>query len=576
MQLHPSVTEAIPHLVEGLRVSIGKYAGKVRADSVGQEIDGLTIRETGGVRLASKGPLSHPDGPRVDHIFTVRDDAPGIELDLFVSNGEVVGERTPHLEDEWLHIDAPPGMAIVSRHRWITVKHVEGSTYRVLLPAALLQGVLYTLNLALLPESEVENMGSVQAALDYLPWLTENGPGPVDGFPRWKGPLDVKVYREAAHFIRTGEGLDEADYLRWAYGGATGGMSIRFDFGAEFAALPAWMRYRLMHRWSHEIHSRPQRGYLTRYGVPLDVGNLPGGFNMSIGPTEFMFPNKSSNPYQFDEEFFAQAQVDEWFGVGERIKGSFDLQHMPRWFAPDAYLVQEFGCPIAEYRLRRMAAAARCDEPDPLKIGEGNLGRGPGWNAVVQATAAHCLDDEAARTWLAKFVAVCLNHQTPWGGLCAWTHNKEAKDYARKYLWELMPADERPESYEGLDVEPVTQSYQETILAWALWCAKRVGVGGSAVDERLKPLLSFIRDSQREPGHAGPCYRTTIDGARRSSNDSTFYHGGALALAAHLGRPDRNPLRDFTHGSEDPLAWLKALPDKRNLHQLIGVLEAQA
>jgi hypothetical protein len=573
--LHPSVTSLIPHLNSGLRVQIGDYSGLIRADAEGLGVEGDTFTETGKVRLTSpNAPVAGDvtkytvaDGPTIDHLFTVRGDAPGVELDLFVRNGEVEGVRTPHLIDKSIEITAPEGWSLIRRTGWGRVASMGAGWWGVNLPGPLIQGVLYTVSLALVPDSIAEDgfqWRMLQVALDTLPWLTEDGPGPVDGLPRYVSPFSSKVYYDVLRFIRTGEGLDEAEYLAWKYGAATGGMSIRFDFGAEFAALPAWMRYQLMHRWSHEIHARPQRGYLTRNGEPLEPEDTPDGFNMSTGPTKFIFPNKSSNPYGFDEDGLAAFDV----------KGSIDLQHGPRWFGPDKYLAETFDCPIAKFRLRAMAAAARCDEPDPRKIGKGLLGRGPGWNAVLQATAHHTdVSVVAPAVWLDRFVEVCERDQTEHGGLIFWFGNKEARDYARKYVWEQKPEADRPESYEGLPVEAVTQSYQETILAWALWCAGEVGV---AVPEGLlENLVEFVCNVQRDVDARGPAYRTLPDGTRRSDNDSTFYHGAALALLTRVAPPDYSEIRDFTGNAPDPLAWLKAQKDKRNLHPLIAVLEGE-
>jgi hypothetical protein len=141
-----------------------------------------------------------------------------------------------------------------------------------------------------------------------------------------------------------------------------------------------------------------------------------------------------------------------------------------------------------------------------------------------------------------------------------------------------MPEADRPASYKDLTIEAVTQSYQETIHAFALWCSGKVGVPFD--QERFDALLGFVAWTQREPGERGPRYRTLTDGTPRDDKDSTFYHGTLLAMA--LERSDDimdwvgAALTDFTtNDADDPFAWLASQPESKraNTWHLMGLLK---
>jgi hypothetical protein len=582
-QLHPKVADLIRKraLVNGLHVSLAGYSGLVRADHEGQALDGHVFTETGKVRLTGPdapvagGVTQHfaPDGPTIRHTFRVRGDAPGIELDLSVTNGEVYGPRTPHLLERFLAIEVPEGWTLTPRFEWIKVTGVPDRPREFLvdLGCNVYQGVMLDVALALVPtESWEAHRESILKHLRAVPWLQEDGPGFVDGLPRHQMQESLKLMLGAYTFIEHGAGLDEADYLEWDYGAATGGMSIRFDFGAEFESLPIAVQYHLMQRWSWEIHRRPQRGYLTMDGEPFDVYQAAPGFNMSIGPTDTCSPARratctgsmsSSSDSHYEEFIF-----------GERdLKGSIDLQHGPRWFGPDAFLAQKFGCPMATQRIRFMAAAARADTPDPLSATPGTLNRAHGWNAVLQATAAHLGYPQGAGDWLRWYVEACTRDQTEHGGICSWTHNKEAKDYARKFVWDNMPEADRPASYKDLPVVPVT-SYSEDICFFGAECATRVGV--SIPDEVMSRWAHFICETSREAGHSGPCYRRGVDGERMSPNDTSWYHGATLAVAKRREVASVDGWGDaFTNGGG--LDWLTSQPESKraNTWHLMGLLK---
>jgi hypothetical protein len=576
---HPKVVEVRPELNKGLAVSIAGYSGFIVADAEGQALVGDVATETGKVRLRY-GALAEAEGPTVRHTFRVRGDAPGIELDLSVTNGEVYGPRTPHLLDNLLAIEVPEGWTLVPRFEWIKVTQVPDRPREFLvdLGCNVYQGVMLDVALALVPtefyDDEYERVG-IAWHLKNVPWLAEDGPGFVDGLPRHRLPVSTKLLGQVLEFIETGYGLDSADYLDWDYGAATGAMLIRMDFGAEFESLPLWMQYMLWQRVSWEVHRRPQRGYLTMDGELFDVYQAAPGFNMSIGPTEYMFASKAGNVYGFDEQFITDSHYEEfYFGDEYRdLNGSIDLQHGPRWFGPDAFLAQKFGCPMATQRLRFMAAAARADTPDPMDAAPGTLNRAHGWNAVLQATVCRlCVDEvDSAATWLKRYVQACTRDQTEHGGICSWTHNKEAKDYARKFVWDNMPEADRPGSYKDLPVVPVT-SYSEDICFFGAECATCVGV--SIPVEVMSRWAHFICETSREAGHRGPCYRRGVDGERMSPNDTSWYHGATLAVAKRREVAGVDGWGDaFTNGGG--LDWLTSQPESQraNTWHLMALLK---
>lgn len=482
----------------------------------------LVPAETDGyVRMATLSAAT-PDGPTVHHRIASRPGLAALEFDLTVTNGEMVGVRTPHVFDRWLHVTVPPHIALVPRYDWITVESLAPGAYRVDLGSWVYQGVLLHVPLLLAPHELVDDDGTtgplLTSQLASMPWLGD-GPGFADGLER--GPVE-RSDATTITFRPDGLPVGEADYLDGNYGGAGGGASIRFDFGAEWEWLTDAQRFELMQRWSWVLHRRPQRCYLTHAGAPLDPADAPAGFKFTIGPLEQMIPDHQTNDFGFDEQWVAQN--------AHLLKGTVDLQHAPRWFGPDAYLAQRFGDSGAIERVAFMAAMARLYQPDPLAVATGELARGYGWNAALQATAVHVTDEPLVRdralAWLERFADTCERDASPFGGLIMWTTNKEATTLAPLYVSQITG---QPVS--SIPIVPVTQPYQESILAWGLFCADVVGVD---VDQQvLDGVLSFVCDTARAPGQPYPWYRTGVDGAQLAHHTDGYYHGTMLALA-HL------------------------------------------
>ncbi|QDU83301.1 hypothetical protein Pla163_03990 [Planctomycetes bacterium Pla163] len=497
-----------------IEAHIGGFDGTLRPD-VRQLVAHAAPSTASGAERLSSASATVPDGPYLHHAVTRRAGQAWLELDLTVTNGEMHGPRSPHVFDRWLQLDVPVDMALVPRFDWIHVESLAAGSYRVDLGGDLFQGMLLELPLALVPHELLLADGSpgpqLAYQLEHLPWLGD-GPGFVENLPLL--PADPA---DASNITFRTDGLPflEAAYVDYDYGAAAGGASIRFDFGAEFAWMDRLDVYRMMKRWSWEIHRRPQRCYLTFDGEPLRPADAPVGFQFLIGPSEYMISNYVSASFGFDEVWIAQNLA--------ALKGTIDLQHGPRWFGPDAYLAQRFDCPSSRRMVARMAAAARLVAPNALDVHPGDLNRGLGWNAVLQATSVLTNDDQDARLWLRRFVATCERDQSAFGGLCAWTTNKEATDYAPQYVSMAtgVPIGDVP-------IVPVTQPYQETVLAWGLWCAEQVGI--TTGPHLLDDLVHFICETCREPGSGRPWYRVGVDGQRLSSNADGFYHGAALAL----------------------------------------------
>lgn len=518
-------------------LSISGYTGAIVAPLDRIAAASAPVETTGVVRLATVG-ASVADGPTVHHRITRRAGLPALELDLTVTNAELSGPRTPHVFDRWLHVTVPAHVALVPRYDWITVESLAPGAYRVDLGSWVFQGVLLHVPLLLAPHELVAADGTagplLASVLASMPWL-EDGPGFVDGLER--APADPSDATTIT-FRPDGLPMGEADYVDGNYGGAGGGASIRFDFGAEWEWLSPAARHELMVRWSYVVHRRPQRCYFTHAGAPLDRVDAPVGFKMTIGPLEEMIPDHQHNDFGFDEAWVAQNL--------HLLKGSVDLQHGPRWFGPDAYLAQRFGDRGAIDRLVHMAAMGRLYHADARDVAPGQLARDYGWNAVLQATCVHVSDDqrqrEAATRWLEGFAEVCRRDRTPFGGLIGWTTNKEATEYGPAYLAQVtgLPVEQIP-------IVPVTQPYQESILAWGLFCTEAVGVQVDAAV--LDGLLTFVAESAREPGEPYPWYRTGIDGLRMSSNPDGYYHGAVLALAALRDLPGhRDWIADYQAG----------------------------
>jgi len=577
---HAAVLAAVPHLLKGLAVSLGNYGGFVRPDSEGVSIDTpRTFEEEGVVRLASQGSAV-PDGPTIRHEFRVRADRPGIELDLEVTNGEITGPRTPHLMTDHLLIKSVPGMAIVPRFDWIKVERLGANLFRVDLGARVLQGVLLNVELALVPDflvSDTEIHPAVREALRSPSWLRLFDRPFVDNLVRWSpemggdpGYLDAVREKARADAIAlfSGEYKRELSYLPGDYGAWGSGTGIRFDYGAEFEeglGSDKGLLYRFMHRWGYEVQRRPQRGFLTENGVPWDGDGAKHGFKMVVGPTEIMFPNESSNPYGFDEQWVRD-------NAGS-FKGTIDNQHGTRAWQMWAYLAQRFECPVAKRMVLWHANAARTEIRDVLRVGSGYLDRGEAWGTVINAVDSYVNGTKASKALCESFVEAHARDQTVHGGVCRWDHNKEALDYAREFV-----AQSQGIPIEQVPVEPVTQTYHETIILYALRCCHTLGIGGGSQAVRMSNGLEFVARICRPKGAPFPWYRTTPSGERRSSNASSYYYGLILALARATDHTRAGEwLQDFTAGAGDPFGWLthRKVSSWNNSWHLLGALRGE-
>lgn len=556
MIIHDIIWEKLPHLIAGLQIGFEgtPYTGLIRADLEDLTATPKEIQEEGKVKLDNNGPW-------VYHRFIARDNIPGLELDLAFMNGEVENSsRTPHIFSEAITLTVPAGMALVSRMPWTEVELIDemANRYRVTLNHALYQGSRDDLLLAIIPaefmiEGDVHPM--VMAYLSENPRLHTATTEWIDGLERHKIEFDgnydgyEKAVMSAANavavdFFYNDNPRDELHYLEVAYGGMSGGGSIRFDFGAEFDHMTPGQQYRFMHAWATEIYNRPQRGFLSQHGEPFDVETAPANFSFVIGPEDRMFPSQYNNPYGFSEDL--------------NTMGSQDLQHGIRWFGPDLYLAQRFGCPIAIDRIKWGASAGRADLFDAGGAVFGDeqgsaLDRGWGWNAVLQAADWHFNKTQKAYDWLVRFVDACARAQTIHGGIRSDSTSKEAVVYGRVF----RAQQEGVADYTTLPIEPVTQPYQEMILAYGLHMAGQVGI--ELPEELLPRLFTFLGDIARPDGAFAPWYRCTIAGERRDQYQDGFYWYSAMAMAQGVVEDEQRDrwIDAATGGSSvDPYTWL--------------------
>jgi len=598
VSLNPLLLPAAARLTKGLGLALGPYAGLLRADSVGLTLESERQMETGAVRLAgydapTSGGVTRfhvPNGPLVRHRLTVRGDSPGIELDLTVLNGETTGPRTPHVLHRELLIQAPAGFAIIPRFEWIRVTRRGPSLFAVDLGTDVYQGCRLSVALAIVPghlvsggegadeDEPVSVHPLAAAALRDAPHLDARGAQYVDGFDRTVtgdiGYLDrvrERAREDALAFIRDGYGSGEFASLVGDYGGWGSGSGIRFDYFAEFeAALDEDDLYHLANRWLWEVERRPQRGYLTDGGEPLQLGRVLPGFGLSIGPTERMIPNQSANVYGFDEDWIDSHKY--------ALAGSYDLQHAPRFFAPYAFLAQRFQTPFALDAVRDMAAAARLDCGWLRDQARGMMDRGEAWTMVLNALDLKLNGTQQSREWLEDAVATVLDHQTAHGGICAWTHNKEATVYARQFRFEFEALGASVQSYTDLPVYAVTQTYQETMFLYALWLASRCDLDVDAGDltKAMRRLATFICETCRDPLAPAPWYRCDVDGKRASTNTSSYYYGTALRVALAVDCEDADEWVRAFAGSDDALGALARsnVPQWNNRWHLIAYLQS--
>lgn len=517
-----------------------------------QILDQTPMAIAGAVLETPRGITSHQgrhDSTRFTRAFlhdaidwhvrwTAFDGAPGILVTATAMLGDVTRAALLSYADRSMVLYLPTGVWAVSESR-------PTASQVVPLPIRLLPGSRAQFEFALVPES-FKNHPGILAGLRYRPWAKRERNW-IDGLPRATPPVG---------FDHT-KADDEGPITTIDQGGATSGNLVRMDYGAEFAALPAYLAWDEADHWRRVVMSRPQRGFFYgENGEPLRHADTPPKFDMSIGPTEVCF-TKAGNVYGFDETWIAA-------NAGQFL-GSIDLAHFIRAFQWDAYLAQEFGDPVAIENLRWWAAAARLDTPTLRVLSIGGLARQHAWNLVVQHLDWHYHQTEDAGAWCVEALHEIRRHQRANGGLCAWTTNKEATAYALDYLESIG----KPRV-----VRPVTRPEQEILLAYA-WHT----TGPMFDREERRAHLRFIFGTCRQPGRRGPWERCGIDGERLSTGDTTFYAGTGLAIALSLDMPEAAEwIRDYCAGADTPakqVAWLRARKpsDWRNNFHLIGALE---
>lgn len=525
MNLHPDTlrTLALLDTVEAIRPSFGPI-------------------EHRGTRHDSTRVVPGAGGEPTHHLrYTTFDGAPGVLLTLTTMHGDVT--RAAQLQPGMLRytLTLPAGLA------GVTASNPAPRNWVDLSPTPNLPGSRHQWEVALFPDDS-QHVAGIVAGLRYRPWLTVVDAW-ADDLPRAVPPPSF-----AYHTVD-----DEGPITTVDQGGATSGNLVRMDYGAEWGALPPHLAWSEADHWRRIVMSRPQRGFLHHAdGRPLAVSDAPPGFDLTLGPTELIFPKKDGNVYGFNEDAVA-ARAGEFLST-------IDLAHYVRAFAWDAYLAQRFLDPVALDNLRWWAAAARLDTPSLGSITPGTLGRQHAWNLVVQVLDWRANGTPEARTWIDKALDVLRREMRENGGLCAWMHNKEATAYAPDYLASIG---------QPRVVQPVTRPEQEMLLAYAWHCADPDG------DHELRAKhLRFIFQDCRQPGRRGPWERCALDGSRLSTGDTTHYSGTALAIALHLGIPQAPAwIRDHCGGADTrakQIAWLRGRKpsDWRNNFHLIGMLEA--
>jgi hypothetical protein len=547
MQISPEMTQLIPYLTQGIFVELKNdtysWTGKIKADE--QELapyegEHNKIVESGSTLLDNNGPL-------IRHQFIVRENLPGIEVDLTLMNGECsYKERTPAVIGANLFLTAPNGFSWISRFPWIKINKVATNldTYVIKLPYTLYQGGLLYLGLALVPNTLMvgtEPHPIIKDFLTKLPYLPKFNRVTLPNTATVKNLL-AKVKKDYSAFM-AGQYPNEFSYIPANYGGLTGGQSVRLDFGKEFQyALTESEYYLMMKKWEFEIHARPQRGYFSYLGYPVEPHQLPASFKSAIGPSNLLFATKSQNPLNFNDV--------------NPVKGSQDLQHGSRWFSPTKELAA-MGDTHAQEILVWMAAAARLDYKDPTKdVGPdwSTLGRGHAWCALLQVESYKYNKYPYPIFWLKKFIEACEKAQTVHGGLMNQTSNKEATVYARQWRADELNAPilaSDPDgpleliNYLDLPVEPVSQPPYEILLFAAVRAARNIGVPVS--ESLMQGLGKFIGNKARGKGMPSPYYRVRVDGAQRDNSLSNHYYGDFLYDIYSEG--------DF---AEDEDKWLNA------------------
>lgn len=554
MKLAPEIHAVLPAIAQGLNVAIAGSA------PVALKPDLATLQfEPGALSVKARGRAE--GGASISATLRVREGLPAVEVDAILSNGEVSkpGLLAPHIPAVTLGFDlsALPG--------WVVEHRVQRGIWPTNPTDTLYQGGLAVFQLVLVPKSFAEHPAFDTMIADP-PWLAKAEPTSLDGLDLPQASAVPKAVLDQARndaTLKLMQGLTSPDYswLKVDTGGATSGDGIRTDHGLEFAyALTPGEQYRLMWGLVHRILARPQRGFLTHDGLPMGPEHpaCDPKLNVTVGPTESLFPNAQGNPYGFD---MAPLPATAF--------GSIDLQHFIRAIGPVLFLAQRFRDPLAIELIGWYAAAARLDAKpsEVLQRGKtGQLGRADAWCCEIQVADAVLNGSEGAKAWIAAFVEAVETAQTPHGGICAWTHNKEAIDYARMYVYAQLPTEEKlaldaqlalanpgaavavGSGYKLLPVEPVTQPYQETLLLRAMWLVYHHDFAPTKWLGRMASLAHFITTTARDPSKGAPWYRTLTDGTNRALEGTDGYlWGEAIAIANWI-----------LNGTQEWFYWAKA------------------
>jgi hypothetical protein len=282
-----------------------------------------------------------------------------------------------------------------------------------------------------------------------------------------------------------------------------------------------------------------------------------------------LFATKGTHPLRAK---FVEAVDDP--GTVRNSHGSIDWQHGSARFGPAEIMATLWNDPLAKYGLALDAAMARLETtPAEVKAKGGALGRADAWMAHVNALDVMFNGSREAELWLFAFVAGVTAAQRPNGGVCAWIHNKEAKDYARAYVAKRdgVPLDSVP-------VAPVAQPWQDYAIAHGLRMAHRAtGIDVRTVYTRLLwwVVAHCAALSSRIP------YRVFLDGTRASDEDDSFHKRHLLGMVAETARDigaldaGRQTIRALSGVNED-LPGLRAYfmhPDRApNSELLLGVI----